>query len=89
MNEEIHFKSFVLQEEEARVLNKKDDKKIHIYHITLTNGELLKNTRVEGSLEWRLSGIAANLIAVEDDNGKKIVLSKYQIVKAELENIED
>ncbi|QQZ09645.1 hypothetical protein [Heyndrickxia vini] len=70
-------------------MNKKDDKKVHIYHITLTNGELLENIRIEGSLEWNLSGIAVNLIAVEDGNGKKIVLSKYHIVKAELVNIED
>jgi len=53
-------------------LNKKDDKKVHIYHITLTNGELLKNIRIEGSLEWNLSGIAAQLIAVEDADGKKL-----------------
>jgi hypothetical protein len=70
-------------------LNKKDDKKVHIYHITLTNGELLKNIRIEGSLEWNLSGIAAQLIAVEDADGKKVILSKYHIVKAELVNIED
>lgn len=70
-------------------MSKKDEKKVHIYHITLSNGELLRNIRIEGSLEWKLSGIAAHLIAVEDDNGKKVVLSKYHIVKAELESIED
>lgn len=70
-------------------MNKKNDKKIHIYHITLTNGVLLKNIRIEGSLEWNLSGIAANLIAVEDADGKKVVLSKYHIVKGELLGIED
>ncbi|MGE7759923.1 hypothetical protein [Peribacillus sp. NPDC097895] len=70
-------------------MNKKDNKKVHIYHITLTNGELLQNIRIEGSLEWNLSGIAVNLIAVEDADGKKVVLSKYQIVKAELVSIED
>lgn len=71
-------------------MSKKDDnKKVHIYHITLTNGELLKNIRMEGSLEWNFSGIAVNLIAVEDADGKKVVLSKYQIVKGELVSIED
>lgn len=63
-------------------------KNIHIYNITLTTGELLKNIRIEGPLEWKLSGIAS-LIAVEDGNGKTVVLSKYHIVKAELVNIED
>lgn len=70
-------------------MNKKDDKKVHIYHITLSNGELLRNIRIEGSLEWSLSGVAVNLIAVENADGKKIVLSKYHIVKGELVSIED
>lgn len=33
-------------------MNKKDDKKVHIYHITLTNGELLKTFE----LKVRLNG---------------------------------
>lgn len=78
-----------LQEEGACILNKKDDKRVHFYHITLSNGELLENIRIEGSLEWNLSGIAAHLVAVEDPDGRKIVLSKYHIVKAELIKVED
>lgn len=63
-------------------------KKTHSYHITLTNGELLENIQIEGSLEWNLSGVATNLIAVEDEAGKTVVLSKYHIVKAELVKVE-
>jgi len=60
-------------------------KKIHIYDILLSNGELLKNIRIEGSsLELKFNGVGKNFAAVEDSDGKTIVLSKYQIVKAEL-----
>lgn len=63
-------------------------KKLYIYNITLTSGELLKDIRIAGSLEWNLSGVAVNLITVEDADGKSISLSKYHIVKAELVSIE-
>lgn len=59
-------------------------KKIYVYNITLSNGELLKNIEMKGSLEWNLSGVAVNLVAVEDENGNSIVLNKYHIIKAEL-----
>ena len=60
-------------------------KKIHIYDILLSNGELLKNIRIEGSsLELKFNGVGKNFAAVEDSDRKTIVLSKYQIVKAEL-----
>ncbi|WP_010530555.1 hypothetical protein [Lentibacillus jeotgali] len=65
-------------------------KKTYIYNITLTNGELLKNIRSKGgSLQLRFNGIGTNFVPVEDDDGRTVVLSKYQIVKAELVNIEE
>jgi len=63
--------------------------KIYVYHITLTNDELLKNMRIKGgSLEFIFSGVGKNFISVEDSDGKTIVLNKYNIVKAELVNVE-
>ncbi|HLR65577.1 MAG TPA: hypothetical protein VK105_00370 [Virgibacillus sp.] len=59
-------------------------KKIYVYNITLSNGELLKNIEMKGSLEWNLSGVAVNLAAVKDENGNSVVLNKYHIIKAEL-----
>lgn len=64
-------------------------KKIYIYDITLTNGELLQNMRIEGVPIQRFNGIGTNFVPVEDNDGKTVVLSKYQIVKAELVNIEE
>lgn len=64
-------------------------KKVHVYNITLTNGELLKNVEVKGALEWNLSGVAVNLVAAEDENGNSIVLNKYHIIKAELTTIKN
>ncbi|GAB4074677.1 hypothetical protein GCM10028778_21800 [Barrientosiimonas marina] len=64
-------------------------KKIRIYHILLTNGEWLKNIRIKDRpLELKFNGIGQNFISVEDGDGKTVVLSKYQIVKAELVSIE-
>jgi len=64
-------------------------KKNHIYNITLTNGELLENCCIRRPLEWNASGIAVNFVAMKDENGQTIVLSKYHIVKAELIRIEE
>lgn len=63
---------------------------IHIYNITLTNGELLKHIRSKGgTLQSRFNGIGRNFVSVEDSDGKTVLLSKYQIVKAELVNVEE
>jgi len=64
-------------------------KKIHIYHITLTNGELLKDIKIKGSLERKLSGVGVNFISAEDADGKTVTLSKFHIIKAELVKIEE
>lgn len=64
-------------------------KKIYIYNITLTNGEVLKHIRIKGgSFQLVFNGVGKNFISVEDSDGKTIVLSKYQVVKAELVDIE-
>lgn len=64
-------------------------KKIYIYQITLTNGEQLKNIQVEDALESKFSGLSNPFISVEDSEGKTVVLSKYQIVKAELVSVKE
>ncbi|MFD1032753.1 hypothetical protein [Metaplanococcus flavidus] len=64
-------------------------KRFHIYNILLTNGEWLKNIRIEGPLEYNFSGVMVSFLPVEDADGKTIVLSMYQIVKAELLYIEE
>lgn len=65
------------------------DKKEHVYNVTLTNGEILNEIHTEGPLEFLFSGVAVNLIAVKDGKEKTIVLSKYQITKAELIQVKD
>lgn len=64
-------------------------KRFHIYNILLTNGEWLKEIRMEGALEDNFSGVMVSFLPVEDAEGKTIVLSMYQIVKAELLFIEE
>lgn len=64
-------------------------KKKYIYDITLVNGEFLQNIGIKGRSLQSYNGIGANFVPVEDSNGKTVVLSKYQIVKAELVNIEE
>lgn len=63
-------------------------KKIHVYNITVSTGEQFKNIRIEGSISNRYSGIATTFITVENEAGQTVELTKYQIVKAELINIE-
>ncbi|MGO1469229.1 MAG: hypothetical protein ACTHW2_04325 [Tissierella sp.] len=63
-------------------------KKIHVYNITVSTGEQFKNVRIEGSISNRYSGIATTFISVENEAGQTVELTKYQIVKAELINIE-
>ncbi len=64
-------------------------KKIHVYNITVSTGEQFKNVRIEGSIRSRYSGIATDFIPVEDENGRRVELTKYQIVKAELITVEE
>ncbi|MUV38945.1 hypothetical protein JNUCC1_02817 [Lentibacillus sp. JNUCC-1] len=64
-------------------------KKIHIYDITMSNGEQFKNVRIEGSISSKYTGIATDFIPVENEDGRTVELTKYQIVKAELVDIED
>lgn len=64
-------------------------KKIHIYNITVSTGEQFKNVRIEGSISNRYSGIATTFITVENEAGQTVELTKYQIVKAELIDIEE
>lgn len=64
-------------------------KKIHIYDITMSNGEEFKNIRIEGSISRNYSGIATDFIPVENTQGQTVELVKYQIIKAELVNIEE
>lgn len=64
-------------------------KKIHVYNITVSTGEQFKNVRIEGSISSRYSGIATDFIPVENEDGQTVELTKYQIVKAELINVEE
>lgn len=63
--------------------------KFHVYTILLTTGEYLENIRIEGPLEDHFSGVAVSLFAVEDTEGKNIVLSIFHIVKADLIKVEE
>ena len=56
--------------------------------MTLTNGEIIEEITMKGSLEKKLAGVALNFIFVQDMNENTILLSKYHIVKAELVHIE-
>ncbi|MEJ8777689.1 hypothetical protein [Pseudogracilibacillus sp. ICA-222130] len=64
-------------------------KKIHVYNITVSTGEQFKNVRIEGAISSRYSGITTDFIPVENEDGQTVELTKYQIVKAELINIEE
>ena len=64
-------------------------KKIHTYDITMSNGEQFKNVRIEGSISSKYTGIATDFIPVENTKGQTVELVKYQIVKAELIDVED
>lgn len=61
---------------------------IHVYDLSLTNGEQLQDVHIKGSLEIRHSGVGSDFIPAETSEGKSLVFSKYQIVKAELKKIE-
>lgn len=64
-------------------------KKVHVYNITVSTGEQFQNVKIEGSISSRYSGIATDFIPVENENGQTVELTKYQIVKAELINVEE
>lgn len=64
-------------------------KKIHIYDITMSNGEQFKNIRMEGSISSNYSGAVNDFIPVETTEGQTVELVKYQMVKAELVDIEE
>lgn len=64
-------------------------KKIHVYDITLSTGEVFKNIRIEGTISGRYSGIATDFIPIETKEGQKVEITKYQLVKAELITIEE
>jgi len=64
-------------------------KKVLVYNITVSTGEQFKNVRIEGSISSRYSGIATDFIPVENEDGQTVELTKYQIVKAELINVEE
>ncbi len=64
-------------------------KKIHVYNITVSTGEQFKNVRIEGTISERYAAIATTFIPVENEDGQTVELTKYQIVKAELINVEE
>jgi len=64
-------------------------KKIHTYDITMSNGEQFENVRIEGSISSKYTGIATDFIPVENKKGQTVELVKYQMVKAELVDVED
>lgn len=49
----------------------------------------LESSLKEGSISSNYSGTITDFIPVENEKGKKVELTKYQIVKAELINIEE
>lgn len=64
-------------------------KKTHIYDITMSNGEQFKNVRIEGSISRKYTGIATDFIPVQNSKGQTVELVKYQMVKAELIDVEE
>lgn len=64
-------------------------KKIHVYNITMSNGEHFKDVQIEGPISHKYSTIAEVFIPAKDVEGQTVELNKYQVVKAELVNIED
>lgn len=64
-------------------------KKTHIYDITMSNGEQFKNVRIEGSISRKYTGIATDFIPVQNSKGQTVELVKYQMVKAELVDVEE
>lgn len=64
-------------------------KKTHVYNITVSTGEQFNNIRMKGPISSIYSGIANDFIPVENEKGQTVELTKYQIVKAELINIEE
>ncbi|HLR59676.1 MAG TPA: hypothetical protein VK094_04305 [Pseudogracilibacillus sp.] len=64
-------------------------KKVHVYDITMSNGEQFKNIRIEGSISRNYSGITNDFIPVKNAEGQTVELVKYQILKAELVDVEE
>ncbi len=54
----------------------------------MSNEEQFKNVRIEGSISSKYTGIAMDFIPVENKKGQTVELVKYQIVKAELVDVE-
>lgn len=55
----------------------------------MSNGEQFKNIRIEGSISHNYSGIVNDFIPVVNSQGQTVELVKYQILKAELVDIEE
>lgn len=73
-------------------LNRKGDimaKKIHVYDITVSTGEVFKNVEMKGPISSIYSGIANDFIPVENEDGQTVELTKYQVVKAVLVKVEE
>jgi len=64
-------------------------KEIHIYDITMSNGEQFKGIRMEGSISSNYSGAVNDFIPVKTTEGQTVELVKYQMIKAELVDIEE
>lgn len=64
-------------------------KKIHVYDITVSTGEVFKNVEVKGPISRIYSRIANDFIPVENESGQTVELTKYQVVKAELVRVEE
>lgn len=64
-------------------------KKTHTYTIMMSNGEQFPNVRTDGPIGNLLGGIVQVFLQVQTETGETVELSKYQIVKAELIDVEE
>ena len=64
-------------------------KKMHVYDITVSTGEVFKNVKMKGPISSIYSGIANDFIPFENESGQTVELTKYQVVKAELVKVEE
>ncbi|GKV69758.1 hypothetical protein NCCP2716_22560 [Sporosarcina sp. NCCP-2716] len=64
-------------------------KKVHTYTITMANGEQFPGVRLDGPISHWLSGVAQVFLQIETETGQTVELNKYQMVKAELTDVEE
>ncbi|RPF57761.1 hypothetical protein [Abyssicoccus albus] len=64
-------------------------KKIYVYDITMSNGEVFKNVQMKKSIKVLYAGITDLFITVENEKGQTVELMRNQMIKAELVEIKE